>query len=133
MIRQFDQSISEIPEMLKLTLGEPDFLTPDHVKEAAKRAIDANQSYYTGMAGLLELRQAASEFISEKYNVEYMADGEILVTIGATEALSAPLIAILEPGDTVLLPAPAYPGYESIVNMVGQILSKLIRPLMILF
>lgn len=119
LIRQFDQSISDIPGILKLTLGEPDFTTPDHVKEAAKAAIDANQSYYTGMAGLLELRQAASEFVAEKYNLNYKADGEILVTIGATEALSASLVAILEPGDTVLLPAPAYPGYEPIVKMVG--------------
>ncbi|MET3645337.1 pyridoxal phosphate-dependent aminotransferase [Streptococcus gallinaceus] len=119
MIRQFDQSISDIPGILKMTLGEPDFTTPDHVKEAAKRAIDENQSHYTGMSGLLELRQAASEFVSEKYNLSYKAENEILVTIGATEALSASLVAILEPGDTVLLPAPAYPGYEPIVNMVG--------------
>ena len=119
MIRQFDQSISDIPGILKLTLGEPDFTTPDHVKEAAKRAIDENQSRYTGMAGLLELRQAAADFVKEKYNLSYEADGEILVTIGATEALSASLVAILEPGDTVLLPAPAYPGYEPIVNMMG--------------
>lgn len=119
MIRQFDQSISDIPGILKMTLGEPDFTTPDHVKEAAKRAIDENQSHYTGMSGLLELRQVASEFVSEKYNLSYKAENEILVTIGATEALSASLVAILEPGDTVLLPAPAYPGYEPIVNMVG--------------
>lgn len=119
MIRQFDQSISDVPGILKLTLGEPDFTTPEHVKEAAKAAIDANQSHYTGMAGLLELRQAASEFVAEKYNVTYAADNQILVTIGATEALSAALVGILEPGDTVLLPAPAYPGYEPIVNMVG--------------
>lgn len=119
MIRQFDQAISDIPGILKLTLGEPDFTTPDHVKEAAKAAIDANQSHYTGMAGLLELRQAAAEFVAEKYNLSYNPMSEILVTIGATEALSASLVAILEPGDTVLLPAPAYPGYEPIVNMVG--------------
>lgn len=119
MIRQFDQSISDVPGILKLTLGEPDFTTPEHVKEAAKAAIDANQSHYTGMAGLLELRQAASEFVAEKYNVTYAADNQILVTIGATEALSAALVGILEPGETVLLPAPAYPGYEPIVNMVG--------------
>ncbi|MFH0374060.1 pyridoxal phosphate-dependent aminotransferase [Streptococcus sp. A22] len=119
MIRQFDQSISHIPGVLKLTLGEPDFTTPDHVKEAAKAAIDDNKSYYTGMAGLLELRQAAAEFVFEKYNLSYNPETEILSTIGATEALSASLVAILEAGDTVLLPAPAYPGYEPIVNMVG--------------
>ena len=119
LIRQFDQAISEIPGILRLTLGEPDFTTPDHVKEAAKRAIDQNQSYYTGMSGLLTLRQAASDFVKEKYQLDYAPENEILVTIGATEALSATLTAILEEGDKVLLPAPAYPGYEPIVNLVG--------------
>ncbi|RGN66119.1 pyridoxal phosphate-dependent aminotransferase [Streptococcus anginosus] len=119
LIRQFDQSISSIPGVLRLTLGEPDFTTPDHVKEAAKAAIDANESHYTGMSGLLELRQAASQFVNEKYNLSYDPETEILVTIGATEALSATLTAILEEGDKVLLPAPAYPGYEPIVNLVG--------------
>ena len=118
-IRQFDQAISEIPGVLRLTLGEPDFTTPDHVKEAAKRAIDQDQSYYTGMSGLLTLRQAASDFVKEKYQLDYNPENEILVTIGATEALSATLTAILEEGDKVLLPAPAYPGYEPIVNLVG--------------
>ena len=119
LIRQFDQSISSIPGILRLTLGEPDFTTPDHVKEAAKAAIDANESHYTGMSGLLALRQAASQFVKEKYNLSYDPETEILVTIGATEALSATLTAILEEGDKVLLPAPAYPGYEPIVNLVG--------------
>ena len=119
LIRQFDQAISEIPGVLRLTLGEPDFTTPDHVKEAAKRAIDQNQSYYTGMSGLLTLRQVASDFVKEKYQLDYAPENEILVTIGATEALSATLTAILEEGDKVLLPAPAYPGYEPIVNLVG--------------
>ena len=119
LIRQFDQSISSIPGVLRLTLGEPDFTTPDHVKEAAKVAIDANESHYTGMSGLLALRQAASQFVKEKYNLSYDPETEILVTIGATEALSATLTAILEEGDKVLLPAPAYPGYEPIVNLVG--------------
>ena len=89
LIRQFDQAISEIPGVLRLTLGEPDFTTPEHVKEAAKAAIDANQSHYTGMSGLLALRQAASQFVADKYNLHYRAEDEILVTIGATEALSA--------------------------------------------
>ena len=119
LIRQFDQAISEIPGVLRLTLGEPDFTTPDHIKEAAKRAIDQNQSYYTGMSGLLTLRKAASDFVKEKYQLDYAPENEILVTIGATEALSATLTAILEEGDKVLLPAPAYPGYEPIVNLVG--------------
>ena len=71
------------------------------------------------MSGLLALREAASQFVGDKYGIHYRPEDEILVTIGATEALSATLTAILEPGDVVLLPAPAYPGYEPIVNLVG--------------
>ena len=66
LIRQFDQSISSIPGVLRLTLGEPDFTTPEHVKEAGKAAIDANFSHYTGMSGLLALREAASRFVADK-------------------------------------------------------------------
>ena len=119
LIRQFDQSISDVPGILKLTLGEPDFATPDHVKEAAKKAIDDNQSHYTGMSGLLALRQAAADFVKVKYNLNYKPETEVMVTIGATEALSASLMTILEEEDIVLLPAPAYPGYEPIVTLAG--------------
>ena len=110
---------------MRLTLGEPDFTTPEHVKEAGKAAIDANFSHYTGMSGLQALREAASQFVADKYGLHYRPEDEILVTIGATEALSATLTAILEPGDVVLLPAPAYPGYEPIVNLVGADVEKL--------
>lgn len=119
LIRQFDQAISDIPGILKLTLGEPDFTTPEHVKIAAKQAIDDNQSYYTGMSGLFALREAAANFVKDKYQLSYRAEDEILITIGATEALSASLAAIIEPGDVVLLPAPAYPGYQPIIDMFG--------------
>ena len=67
-------------------MGEPDFTTPEHVKEAGKAAIDANFSHYTGMSGLLALREAASQFVADKYGIYYRPEDEILVTIGATEA-----------------------------------------------
>lgn len=119
LIRQFDQSISGIPGILKLTLGEPDFPTPEHIKEAAKTAIDNDKSHYTGMAGLLELRQAASMFVKEKYGLTYKPETEILTTVGATEALSATLVGLLEPGDSVLFPAPGFSLYESLTKMFG--------------
>lgn len=66
LIRQFDEKVSGIPNMLKLTLGEPDFNTPEHVKEAGQQAIRDNFSHYTGMSGLMDVREAASRFLSEK-------------------------------------------------------------------
>lgn len=118
-IRKFDERVSNIDGMIKLTLGEPDFNTPEHVKDSAIDAINDNYTHYTGMSGLLELREAASEFFKDKYNLSYDPNDEILVTIGATEAISASLLSILEPGDKVLIPAPAYPGYEPILTLAG--------------
>ncbi|MDU4036950.1 MAG: pyridoxal phosphate-dependent aminotransferase [Lactococcus lactis] len=119
LIRQFDQQVSSIPDIIKLTLGEPDFYTPEHVKQAGIAAIENNQSHYTGMAGLLELRQAASEFLLKKYCLSYVAEDEILVTVGVTEAISSVLLSILVAGDEVLIPAPAYPGYEPLITLAG--------------
>lgn len=119
LIRQFDEKVSGIPNMLKLTLGEPDFNTPEHVKEAGQQAIKDNFSHYTGMSGLIDVREAASRFLSEKYTVNYEPTTEVLVTVGATEALSASLLSILEAGDKVLLPAPTYPGYEPLILLAG--------------
>ncbi|AGV72034.1 pyridoxal phosphate-dependent aminotransferase [Lactococcus cremoris] len=119
LIRQFDQQVSSIPDIIKLTLGEPDFYTPEHIKQAGIAAIENNQSHYTGMAGLLELRQAASEFLLKKYGLSYAAEDEILVTVGVTEAISSVLLSILVAGDEVLIPAPAYPGYEPLITLAG--------------
>ena len=119
LIRQFDEKVSGIPNMLKLTLGEPDFNTPEHVKEAGQQAIKDNFSHYTGMSGLIDVREAASRFLSEKYTVNYQTTTVVLVTVGATEALSASLLSILEAGDKVLLPAPTYPGYEPLILLAG--------------
>jgi aminotransferase len=118
-IRQFDETVSPIPDILKLTLGEPDFNTPEHVKAAGKEAIEQNFSHYTGMSGLLDVREAATYFLKEKYHLSYDSQTETLVTVGATEAISATLLAILNPGDKVLLPAPIYPGYEPMITLAG--------------
>lgn len=119
LIRQFDEKVSGIEDILKLTLGEPDFNTPDHVKTAGKDAIEQNFSHYTGMSGLADVREAAALFLKQKYHVTYDYTSEVLVTIGATEAISASLLAVLNPGDKVLLPAPIYPGYEPVITLAA--------------
>jgi aminotransferase len=118
-IRRFDQEVSKIPGMLKLTLGEPDFNPPEHVEDAAVAAVRAHESHYTGMSGLLALREAASQFFDEKYGLKFDAESEILVTVGATEAISASLMSILVASDKVLTPAPLYPGYEPLIQLAG--------------
>lgn len=118
-IRSFDQQISAIPDVIKLTLGEPDFPTPEHVKQAGITAIEENYSHYTGMRGLPEVCEAAYLFQKERYGLVYDPQTEVLTTVGATEAIAASLLAILEEGDKVLIPAPAYPGYQPIVDLAG--------------
>ncbi|MBL1224414.1 pyridoxal phosphate-dependent aminotransferase [Enterococcus sp. BWR-S5] len=121
MIRRFDEQVTAIPDILKLTLGEPDFNTPEHVKEAGQTAIRENFSHYSGMAGLTDVREAAAYFMKEKYGLSYDPLSEVLVTIGATEAISASLLAMLEAGDKVLMPAPIYPGYEPVITLAGAV------------
>ncbi|BBN97711.1 pyridoxal phosphate-dependent aminotransferase [Sporolactobacillus terrae] len=110
-ILKFDQEASAIPGIIKLTIGEPDFNTPEHVKEAGKRSIDHNRSHYAPPNGTPELRQAISRFLEKKYGLFYNADHEILVTAGATEAIYTVLTSILNPGDKVLMPTPIFPLY----------------------
>ncbi|QED59787.1 pyridoxal phosphate-dependent aminotransferase [Enterococcus durans] len=118
-IRNFDQQISSIPGIIKLTLGEPDFSTPEHVKQAGITAIEENYSHYTGMRGLPELCEAACAFQKKCYGLDYDPQTEVLTTVGATEAIAASLLAVLEEGDKVLIPAPAYPGYKPMVDLAG--------------
>ena len=94
-IRQFDQQISSIPDVIKLTLGEPDFPTPEHVKQAGITAIEEDFSHYTGMRGLEELREAACMFQQQRYGLTY------------------------DPQTEVLIPAPAYSGYQPLVELAG--------------
>ncbi len=118
-IRKFFNEVTQFPNAISLTLGQPDFPTPMHVKEAAIRAIHNNQTVYSHNAGYLELREAASSFLQEKYALTYDPASEIIVTAGASEAIDITLRTILSEGDDVLLPAPIYPGYEPVITLCG--------------
>ncbi len=117
-IRQFDMEVSQIEGIIKLTLGEPDFNTPEHVKQAAIAAINADQSHYTPNSGIMELRRAAAKYYKEKYDLDY-APEQVITTVGATEAIAASLQTILNPGDTVLMPTPVFPIYAPISQLNG--------------
>ncbi|MBC2257585.1 aminotransferase class I/II-fold pyridoxal phosphate-dependent enzyme [Listeria booriae] len=123
-IRKFNNRVAGIPDMIRLTLGEPDFPTPDHVKNAAIEAIHHDFTNYTPNAGTQELLQVASHYFYDKYDLTY-SPKEIIVTVGATEAISVALQTILEAGDEVLLPDPIYPGYEPIIHLMGAVSVKI--------
>ncbi|MGE7602207.1 aminotransferase A [Peribacillus sp. NPDC097675] len=118
-IRKFYNLVADIEGTISLTIGQPDFPTPQHIKEAAKKAIDEDYTVYTHNAGYLELREAASEYVKEKYQLSYNPLNEVIVTSGASEGIDITFRTILTPGDEVILPGPVYPGYEPIIKMSG--------------
>ncbi len=120
-IRRFSNMVAGYPDAISLTIGQPDFPTPEHIKEAGKRAIDQNQTTYTHNAGLMELRQSVSKFVQKKYSLDYDPATEIIVTNGASEAIDIAFRAILEEGCEVILPGPVYPGYEPIIKLCGAV------------
>ncbi|WP_110111715.1 aminotransferase A [Bacillus sp. CGMCC 1.16541] len=120
-IRTFFNMVSQYEDVLSLTIGQPDFLTPESVKEAAKQAIDDNQTSYTHNAGILELRQAASEFVRTNYAQHYNPETEVIVTIGASQAIDIAMRTILTEGSEVILPGPVYPGYEPLIRLAGAV------------
>lgn len=118
-IHSFDEQISNVPNILKLTIGEPDFSVSQHIKDVALKSINADDSHYSVSAGKMTLRQAASYFLNDRYDLNYDAEEEIITTIGATEGLYALLASILNVDDKVLIPTPAYPVYAEMARING--------------
>lgn len=117
-IRQFDEFASSIDGIIKFTMGEPDFNTPQHIKDSAIKSINSNRTHYEASNGSKELRQAVVDFLSKKYNQNYIAD-EIIITNGATEAIYTALSSILNKDDIVIIPTPAFPLYAAITLLNG--------------
>lgn len=118
-IRQFFNMVADYENMISLTIGQPDFHTPDHIKEAAKDAVDQNQTTYTHNAGMVDLRKAAGHFVQSRYGLTYNPQNEIITTSGASQAIDITLRTLLTEGSEVILPGPVYPGYEPIITLCG--------------
>ena len=118
-IRAIYNQLMNHPSAINLTVGEPDFPTPDHIKEAAIASINAGKTGYSINNGLIELRQEVQSFFKEKYNLSYDAQGEIIITAGASEAIDITFRTILIEGDEVIFFAPTYAGYIPLVEAQG--------------
>lgn len=103
-------------DVINLSVGEPDFNTPDHIKDAAKRAIDENFTFYTPVPGYMSLRKAVSRKLKEENGVDY-APEQIVVSNGAKQALCNVILASINPGDEVLIPTPAWVSYVEMVKL----------------
>ncbi|WP_413301615.1 aminotransferase A [Bacillus sp. 1P10SD] len=120
-IRKFFNMVSHMDDLISFTIGQPDFPTPEHVKNAGISAIEKDFTSYTHNAGTIELRKAACDFVEKKYDLKYHAESEIIVTVGASEAIDIAFRTILAEGTEVILPGPIYPGYEPIIRMMGAV------------
>jgi len=120
-IRKFFNMVADYKDVISLTIGQPDFATPQHVKEAGIRAIEENYTTYTHNAGIYELREAACQFMNDKYGLTYSPDHEVIVTVGASQAIDCTFRTLLEEGAEVILPSPVYPGYEPLIKLAGGI------------
>ncbi|MEI6061504.1 MAG: pyridoxal phosphate-dependent aminotransferase [Bacteroidota bacterium] len=105
-------------DVINLSIGEPDFNTPEHVKEAAKEAIDQNFSHYTPVPGYPELRQAIARKLKRDNGLDYSFD-QIVVSTGAKQSLANAILCLVNPGEEVLIPAPYWVSYKEIIKLAG--------------
>jgi aspartate aminotransferase len=118
MTRRSRELRAEGFDVINLSIGEPDFDTPDHVKEAAKEAIDNNYSHYSPVAGYPELRQAIADKLKRDNGLDYTFD-QIVVSTGAKQSLANAILCLLNPGDEVLIPAPYFVSYRELIKLSG--------------
>jgi aminotransferase len=118
-IRRFFDLATEMKGVISLGVGEPDFVTPWHIREACFYALEKGYTMYTANRGLLELRQAIAAEYAQNYQLDYDPGREVLVTVGVSEALDLVFRTVLEPGDEVIIPEPCYVSYGPTVTMAG--------------
>jgi Aspartate/tyrosine/aromatic aminotransferase len=120
-IRKFFDMLDEMKDAVSLTVGQPDFVTPWHIREAAVESLERGRTYYTSNSGLMELRGEISKYQKRRFGLSYDPASEIIVTIGGSEAIDLALRTILNPGDEVILPVPAFVCYEPLITMADGI------------
>jgi aminotransferase len=118
-IRKFFDLLASIEGVISLGVGEPDYATPWHISESAVKSLEKGYTMYTSNSGMPELREEIARYLKEKYDVSYDPCGEILVTVGVSEALDLAMRAIINPGDEVVMPDPHYVAYDSCVVLAG--------------
>ena len=118
-IRKFFDLASEVEDVISLSVGEPDFKTPWHIREAGIASLKQGRTHYTANAGLSELREEISKYLKRKINVDYDPKNEIFVTVGGSEAIDLAIRTIIGPGDDMLLPIPSFVCYDPICRLAG--------------
>jgi aminotransferase len=120
-IRRFFDMLAEMKDVISLTIGEPDFTTPEPLTRAAIAALEAGETHYTANGGILELRELVAANLADRYAVRYEPRGELVITVGASEGLDATLRAIINPGDEVIYHEPCFVAYAPCITLAGGV------------
>ncbi len=120
-IRKFFDIINTMPDVISLGVGEPDFVTPEHIRQAGIRSIELGHTRYTSNYGLLELREEIAAMLHRRYGLVYDPRTEILVTVGVSEGVDLAMRTIIDPGDEVISPDPGYVAYEADIVFAGGV------------
>ena len=120
-IRKFFDIVNEFDDVISLTVGQPDFVTPWHIRDAAIKSLIEGKTYYTANAGTKELRGEISNYLSRRFALDYSPDNEIITTIGGSEAIDLAIRVSVEPGDEVIVPLPSFVCYGPLITMCGGV------------
>jgi len=120
-IRKFFDLLSSLEDVISLGIGEPDFVTPWHIREAGTYSLEKGYTMYTSNSGMPELRQELASYLELRYGLSYHPENEILITTGSSEGLDLTLRAILNPGDEVIIPDPCYVAYPADIILAGGV------------
>jgi len=120
-IRKFFDLLSSVEDVISLSIGEPDFVTPWHIREAGIYSLEKGYTMYTSNSGIPELRQELANYLELRYGVSYHPEHEILITAGTSEGLDLVLRAIINPRDEVIIPDPCYVAYPADIILAGGV------------
>ncbi len=120
-IRKFFDIVAEMKDAISLGVGEPDFVTPWAIREAGIYSLEKGKTHYTSNAGLMELREAISRYLTRRFHTDYKPSDEILVTVGGSEAIDLAIRTLVSPGDEVLVPEPSFVCYKPCTVLAGGV------------
>ncbi len=120
-IRKFFDILENMQDVVALTVGQPDFVTPWHIREAGIESLEKGRTYYTSNSGTLELRREINNYMTRRFSVSYDPKSEVIVTVGGSEAIDIAIRSVIEPGDEVIIPTPCFVCYNPLVRMAGGV------------
>ncbi len=120
-IRKFFDILESMDDVISLTVGQPDFITPWHIREAGITALENGKTYYTSNKGMIELRNEIAKYLNRRFDLEYDGQSEIIVTVGGSEAIDLAIRAVVNPGDEVIVVEPSFVCYKPIAAIAGAV------------